>query len=61
MRFSLQDEEYTRRRSEMHWAARIKLAVEENHFVLFHQPMANLKPNGGVHSEFLLRLREEIV
>lgn len=58
VRFSLQDEEYTRRRSEMHWAARIKLAVEENHFVLFHQPMANLKPNGGVHSEFLLRLRE---
>ncbi len=56
VRFTPEDEEYTKRRSEMQWAPRIRQAAEENDFVLYHQPMANLKPGGGTHTEFLLRL-----
>lgn len=41
--FTPDDEEYTKRRSEMQWAPRIKQAAEEDLFVLFHQPMAHLQ------------------
>jgi diguanylate cyclase (GGDEF)-like protein len=55
--FTPNDEEYNKRRLEMQWAPRIKLAAEENRFVLFHQPMAHLQKNNGPHTEFLLRMR----
>ncbi len=52
------DEEYAKRRSEMQWAPRIKRAVEENKFVLFHQSMASLQQEMGPHSEFLVRMKD---
>jgi diguanylate cyclase (GGDEF)-like protein len=55
--FTPDDEEFNKRRSEMQWAPRIKQAVEENHFLLYQQPMASLKNKQGIHSEFLLRLQ----
>lgn len=57
--FTPDDAEYNKRRSEMQWAPRLKQAVENNQFVLYHQAMASLKGNRGPHAEFLLRLRGE--
>lgn len=57
--FTPDDAEYNKRRSEMQWAPRLKQAVENNQFMLYHQPMASLKGNRGPHAEFLLRLRGE--
>ena len=57
--FTPHDEEYTKRKKEMQWAPRLRQAVEENRFVLYHQPMASLQGKPGVHSEFLLRLKGE--
>lgn len=57
--FSPQDDEYTQRKQEMQWAPRIKKASEENHFVLFIQPMLNLQSDKGQHAEFLVRMEGE--
>jgi diguanylate cyclase (GGDEF)-like protein len=57
--FTPNDEEYTKRKKEMQWAPRLRQAVEENRFVLYHQPMTSLRGKPGIHSEFLLRLRGE--
>lgn len=57
--FTPDDEEYTKRKSEMQWAPRIKQAAVENLFVLYHQPMAHLQENQGPHTEFLLRMQGE--
>jgi diguanylate cyclase (GGDEF)-like protein len=54
--FSPQDDEYTKRKKEMQWAPRIKSAAEDNHFVLFQQPMLNLQADKGQHAEFLVRM-----
>lgn len=57
--FTPDDVEYNKRKSEMQWAPRIRQAAEENHFVLFHQPMANLGAQSqGLHTEFLLRMKD---
>ncbi|MBK8970481.1 MAG: EAL domain-containing protein [Hahellaceae bacterium] len=55
--FSPDDEEYNKRKSDMQWAPRIREAIAQNRFVLFHQPMAPLGRHQGLHTEFLLRLR----
>ena len=57
--FTPNDEEYTKRKAEMQWAHRLRQAVEENRFVLYHQPMTSLKKKPGIYSEFLLRLQGE--
>jgi diguanylate cyclase (GGDEF)-like protein len=53
------DAEFTRRRDEMQWVPRIRLAVEENRFVLHNQPMRCLKTNAINHSEFLVRMLDD--
>lgn len=54
--FTPDDVEYNKRKSEMQWAPRIRQAAEEDRFVLYHQPMANLRDLPGTHTEFLLRM-----
>ncbi|ABC29360.1 predicted signal transduction protein containing a membrane domain, an EAL and a GGDEF domain [Hahella chejuensis KCTC 2396] len=54
------DVEMMRRRTEMQWISRIRIALEENRFFLYQQPMERIGPDrgAGLHTEFLLRLRE---
>lgn len=59
VQFSLDDKEYTKRRAEMQWTPKIKQAAEEDLFVLYHQPMASLQADTGLHTEFLLRMYDE--
>ena len=56
--YSPDDADLHQRRSEMQWAPRIKQAAEEDKFVLFLQPMANLQDDIGPHAEFLVRMDE---
>ncbi|MCG8611952.1 MAG: EAL domain-containing protein, partial [Pseudomonadales bacterium] len=53
------DNEFHQRRAEMQWAPKIKRAAEDDKFVLFHQPMANLQQDLGPHWEFLVRLKDD--
>jgi len=55
--FSPDDQEYNKRKAEMQWAPRIKQAAEEDLFVLYQQPMANLQNAKGLHVEFLVRMQ----
>lgn len=52
------DSELLRRHNEMRWVSRIKQALEDERFVLYHQPMQALDVNACLHahSEFLLRM-----
>lgn len=46
-----------RRTGEMHWVQRIKQALAENRFVLYHQPITALQGSVyNVHSEILVRM-----
>lgn len=56
--YSPDDADLHQRRNEMQWAPRIKRAAENDHFVLFLQPMANLQTDLGPHAEFLVRMDE---
>ncbi|ARU58911.1 response regulator receiver-modulated signal transduction diguanylate cyclase/phosphodiesterase [Oleiphilus messinensis] len=57
--YSTQDEEFLKRRKEMHWAPAIKQAAEENQFVLHQQAMISLQhPDTPPFYEFLLRLMQ---
>jgi len=48
------------RHSEMHWVSRIKLALEENRFILYQQAITPLQGNDTTpHYELLLRMRGE--
>jgi diguanylate cyclase (GGDEF)-like protein/PAS domain S-box-containing protein len=48
------------RHSEMHWVSRIKLALEENRFILYQQAITPLQEGDTTaHYELLLRLRSE--
>ena len=51
------DGELQTRIGEMAWVQRIRRAIEDDHFVLFAQPIVPLAgPSGGLHLELLLRL-----
>jgi|GEM_PF-187077 len=56
-----EDEDTTRRRSEMEWANRLRWALEQDRLLLDYQEVVPLvsSPEGAVHIELLLRLREE--
>ncbi|MFV2057167.1 MAG: EAL domain-containing protein [Thiohalomonadales bacterium] len=58
--FSRNDEEYKKRRGELQWVSRIHEALEQGHFVLYHQNMLALEPSsadsGNRSFEFLLRI-----
>ncbi len=55
------DHELTRRLDEPQWVSRISQALENDHFVLFYQPIVPLfaAEGQGEHFEVLLRLRDE--
>lgn len=52
------DSNIARRHDEMQWVTRVVQAVENSDLVLFHQPIADLRGNGGLHYEILVRLRD---
>jgi diguanylate cyclase (GGDEF)-like protein/PAS domain S-box-containing protein len=56
-----EDEDTSRRRSEMEWANRLRWALEQDRLLLDYQEVVPLGPDAGagIHIELLLRLREE--
>lgn len=57
--FSENDPEYLQRRTQMHWANKIKQAIDDDLFVLHFQRMEGLQPHcKGDHGEFLVRLND---
>ena len=59
--FRAEDKKFQKRRGEMEWIAKINKAVEENRFVLYHQPIVPIDENAGLHAktEILIRLVNE--
>ena len=55
------DETLARRIGEMQWAIRVKEAVREDRFALFHQPITSVshQAGGAIHFEVLLRLIDD--
>jgi diguanylate cyclase (GGDEF)-like protein len=55
------DAEQAQRHHDLHWAARLNKALEEDRLVLYFQPYLPLNgaKGGGAHIEILLRLRDE--
>ena len=47
------------RNSQLQWVSRINKALEHNNFVLYAQPLANLKTQDELHCELLIRLQGE--
>lgn len=58
--FSAQDDDTTRRRSEMEWATRLRWAVDEKRLLLNYQEVWPLRgDDGGPSVELLVRFRDE--
>ena len=59
--FSPEDSKYRKRRGDMEWIAKINRAVDENRFVLYHQPIVPLDSSSGLEAkaEVLIRLVNE--
>ena len=59
--FRAEDSKFQKRRGEMEWIAKINKAVDENRFVLYHQPIVPLDLASGLQdkAEILLRLVKE--
>ncbi|MBW3549383.1 MAG: EAL domain-containing protein [Proteobacteria bacterium] len=58
--YSAQDDDTTRRQSEMEWANRLRWAVDERRLLLKYQEVFPLGPlAAGPHIELLLRFRDE--
>lgn len=55
--FDANDRELTHRRDQMHWASRIRRALDENSFVLYTQAIVGLARSER-HQEFLVRMRD---
>ncbi len=54
------DDATARRTGEMHWVQRIKLALLEDRFALYHQPITALQGTAySVHSEILVRMLDD--
>ena len=57
------DQELSLRKNEMEWTSRIKLALEQNRFCLYSQPIVALQPYAlsteSLHVEILLRMIDE--
>ena len=47
------------RHGQMHWAARIVQALDNQRMVLFQQPIVALAPGSGDHCEILVRMRDD--
>lgn len=50
------DEDQIRRHSEMKWLQRLKHSLEEDHFILYAQPITSTRDRNDTHYEILLRL-----
>jgi diguanylate cyclase (GGDEF)-like protein/PAS domain S-box-containing protein len=59
--YQADDNELSQRRSQMQWVTRLKLALDENRFVLYSQPVVQVAaPTAGpAMQEVLLRLHDE--
>jgi diguanylate cyclase (GGDEF)-like protein/PAS domain S-box-containing protein len=59
--FSPEDSKFRKRRDDMGWIAKINRAVDENRFVLYHQPIVPLDEHAGfaAKAEVLIRLVNE--
>lgn len=59
--FRAEDSKFQKRRGEMEWIAKINKAVDENRFVLYHQPIIPLDLKSGLQdkAEILIRLVKE--
>jgi len=55
--FDANDRELTDRRDQMHWASRIRRALDEDSFVLYTQAIVGLAKTQR-HKEFLVRMRD---
>lgn len=55
--FDANDRELTQRRDQMHWASRIRRALDEDSFVLYTQAIVGLGRTQR-HQEFLVRMRD---
>ncbi len=54
------DDAAAHRTNEMHWAQRIKQALADNRFALYHQPISALQGRVySVHTEILVRMLDE--
>ncbi|MBI5039818.1 MAG: EAL domain-containing protein [Gammaproteobacteria bacterium] len=54
------DDAAAHRTTEMHWAHRIKQALEDDRFILYHQPISALQGRVyNVHTEILVRMLDE--
>ena len=56
--YDLNDEDLNQRRDQMHWASRIRQALDENCFVLYRQAISGLK-DGSRNYEFLVRMQDK--
>jgi len=55
--YDLNDEDLTHRRDQMHWASRIRRALDRDDFVLFRQAIVGLVED-VTHYEFLVRMKD---
>lgn len=56
--FDVNDRELTHRRDQMHWASRIRRALDEDSFVLYTQAIVGLAKSQR-HQEFLVRMLDK--
>jgi diguanylate cyclase (GGDEF)-like protein len=56
--FRTQDEDVAKRHGEMEWVGRIKLAMEEDRFCLYYQPILPIKHTEDQHLYFEILLRK---
>ncbi|MEI8093275.1 MAG: EAL domain-containing protein [Spirochaetales bacterium] len=59
--YSSEEDVFQKRRGEMAWISRLQHSLENDRFVLYHQPIRPLSPTSGLRpkTEVLLRLRGE--
>ena len=55
--YDLNDEDLTQRRDQMHWASRIRQALDNDQFVLYKQAIVGLS-EPVCHYEFLVRMKD---
>jgi len=55
--YDLNDEDLTQRRDQMHWASRIRQALDKDQFVLYKQAIVGLS-GSACHYEFLVRMKD---
>lgn len=57
--YNRDDNDLALRHGEMQWVAQINEALENNHFLLYAQPIVPIKKGTHRHYELLIRLRDE--